>query len=142
MRDEGSEPVIVAEPDLMGGDGVVLVDDRQHLQLQQPLEGATGIEVVAAAGHIVDGQQDLPDGHPVRAKGLLVGRHEGALPHAGRGLLGGQVLGSTAQAEWPHPRRDGSGGHEHHRGLAVPRRDGVGEGDQPPDVQASVRAGQ
>ena len=31
MGDKGREPVVVAEPDLVGGDRVVLVDDRDRV---------------------------------------------------------------------------------------------------------------
>ena len=40
MGDQGRQPVVVAEADLVGGDGVVLVDDRDDAELQQPAEGA------------------------------------------------------------------------------------------------------
>ena len=37
VRDQRREPVVVAEPDLVGGDGVVLVDDRHDAELEQPV---------------------------------------------------------------------------------------------------------
>ena len=42
VRDQGGEPVVVAEADLVGGDRVVLVDDRQHAELEQPGRGCGG----------------------------------------------------------------------------------------------------
>ena len=39
VRDQGSEPVVVAVPQLVVGDGVVLVDHRHTTQLQQPIDG-------------------------------------------------------------------------------------------------------
>src|SRR5690606_22186151 len=49
VGDERPEPVVVAEADLGGGHGVVLVDDRDDPEVQQRLEGAAGVAVVAAA---------------------------------------------------------------------------------------------
>ena len=38
VRDQRGQPVVVAEPDLLGGHGVVLVDDRQRAEREQPLQ--------------------------------------------------------------------------------------------------------
>ena len=54
VGDQGGEPVVVAEPDLGGGDRVVLVDDRQHAELEQLGEGLVGVAVVRAPGHVVE----------------------------------------------------------------------------------------
>ena len=48
VGDQGGQPVVVAEADLVGGDGVVLVDDRHDAELEQPVEGALGVAVVGA----------------------------------------------------------------------------------------------
>ena len=42
VRDQGGEPVVVAEPDLLGGHRVVLVDDRQRAEGEQPLDASAG----------------------------------------------------------------------------------------------------
>ncbi len=49
MGDQRGEAVVVAEADLVGGHGVVLVDDRDDAQLQQPRQGALGVAVVGRA---------------------------------------------------------------------------------------------
>src|SRR5581483_395466 len=38
VGDQGGQPVVVAEADLFGGHGVVLVDDRQDVQFQQTVQ--------------------------------------------------------------------------------------------------------
>ena len=48
VGDEGGEPVVVAEADLVVGDGVVLVDDGHHAELEQPGERAAGVQVLLA----------------------------------------------------------------------------------------------
>ena len=45
---EGGEAVVVAEADLVVGDGVVLVDDRYDAELEQPVEGPPGVQVLLA----------------------------------------------------------------------------------------------
>ena len=42
VGDERGQAVVVAEADLVVGDGVVLVDDRHHAELEQPAERAPG----------------------------------------------------------------------------------------------------
>ena len=46
VGDEGGEAVVVAEADLVVGDGVVLVDHRDDAELEQPLQRAAGVEVL------------------------------------------------------------------------------------------------
>ena len=94
VGDEGGEPVVVAEADLARGDGVVLVDDGQHAEVEQPLEGAAGVGVVRAPGDVVGGEQHLTDGDVVPGERLGVGGEQGALADRGRGLLGREVAGA------------------------------------------------
>ena len=62
MGDQRGEPVVVAEPDLVGGDGVVLVDDRDRMQRAQPVQRALGVGVLHPHRDVVRGQQYLADG--------------------------------------------------------------------------------
>src|SRR5262249_57588000 len=64
VGDERREPVIVAEPDLVGGDRVVLVDHRQYAQFEQAAKGALGVAVVRAPHQVVGGKQDLAGLNP------------------------------------------------------------------------------
>ena len=50
VGDEGGQPVVVAETDLVVGDGVVLVHDRHHAELQQAQERVAGVQVALAVG--------------------------------------------------------------------------------------------
>ena len=99
MSDQGGEPVIVAEADLIGGDGVVLVDDRDRMERPQPVQRALGVGVLRPHRDVVCGQQHLPDGALVageRGTPCVYQRH---LSDAGRGLFGGQIGGSLRQLE-------------------------------------------
>ena len=65
VGDQRGQPVVVAEPDLVGGHGVVLVDDRDDAELEQPVERAVGVAVVPAPVQVVGGEQHLPDAQAV-----------------------------------------------------------------------------
>ncbi len=53
------EEVVVAEGDVVGRGGVVLVDHRDHVPVEQLAQGGPGVEVVRARGHVEEGQQHL-----------------------------------------------------------------------------------
>ena len=99
VRDQRREPVVVAEPDLVGGYRIVLVDHGQHAELEQPVQGALGVAVVRPAHEVVGGQQDLAGADAVPGEGGGVPGDQQALADAGRRLLGGQVAGALGQAE-------------------------------------------
>ena len=97
VRHERGQPVVVAEADLVGGHGVVLVDDRDDAEVEQAEQGALGVAVVAAADDVVGGDQHLPDGQPVLARSdWLYCASEHALPDRGGGLLRGEVARADA----------------------------------------------
>ena len=91
VGDQRSEPVVVTEADLLGGDRVVLVDHRHHAHREQPVEGALRVAVVRTSYDVLCREQHLPRGQPVPGERLGVAVHQQALPDAGRRLLGGQV---------------------------------------------------
>ena len=72
-------------------------------EVQQPVQRAERVGVLAAAHEVIGGQQHLADGDAVRAEGLGVAGHQQALAHAGGGLLGGEV----ARALRPGPAGPG-----------------------------------
>ena len=65
VGDQRGQPVVVAEPDLVGGDRVVLVDDRDDAERRAAGQGALGVAVVRAADDVVGGEQHLADGEAV-----------------------------------------------------------------------------
>ncbi len=121
----------------------VLVDHGQDPQVQQPLQGAPGVEVVGPPGHVIDREQDLAHRDRVVAERLLVCRDQGSLPDARRRLLGRQVFRSLGQAKRPHPRGDGTRGDEHELGVAlVSGGQRLDEGGETARVQAPTGRGQ
>ncbi len=144
VGDEGGEPVVVAEADLVGGDGVVLVDDGDRAHVQELVQGAVGVAVVAAAAGVVGGEEDLADADAVaRERGGVAG-HEEALPDAGGGLLAGEVLGPADEAERGESGGDGSAGDEDDlASAAVPDfGEDVDEGVDPVGVEPAGGRGE
>ncbi len=85
------EAVVVAETDLLVRHGVVLVDDGDHAELEQPAERLTGVEVLAAVDEVEGGEQDLAGDQPVAAEGVAPDPHQQVLAHRGHRLQRGQV---------------------------------------------------
>ena len=124
-----------------GGDRVVLVDHRNDAEVEQPVQGASGVGIVRAAGDVVGGQQDLTDGEVVRCERLAVCRDEGALTDAGGGLLGGQIARATEQAQRRDAGCDGAGGDQNDLGaLPAACGDHVDQSAEPGVVERAARA--
>ena len=143
MRHQCGEPIVVAEPDLGGRDGVVLVHHRHHAEGQQLAERPLGVAVVRAPHDIVAGQQDLPDGQLVPGERAGVALGQQLLPDGGGGLLGRQITGPALQAERRQPGGDRTGGHQHHlRSGGHPAGDGVHQRVEPGRIQSAGRGRQ
>ncbi len=68
----GGQVVVVAETDLFGGDGVVLIDDRDDIVLEERFEGVAGVQKAAPVGQIGTGQQHLGDMDAVNGEVLFI----------------------------------------------------------------------
>ena len=118
--DERRQAVVVAEADLVGGDGVVLVDDRQDAQPEQPLHrtlarwsGGVGFSRSPAVS------STWPATMPNGRRRLLVAVDEHVLADRRRGLLRGEIRGSGVELEEGHAGGDRAGGDEHDLGAAA-----------------------
>ena len=98
MGDQGGQAVVVAETDLLVGHGVVLVDHRDHAQLEQPGRGSGGRGGTGCGGRS-------------RAGPAAPGRRSG---RAGRGRR------STPASAGAGPRRPPPGGWPGRRAGAGP----------------------
>ena len=119
MGDQRGKPVVVAEPDLVGGHGVVLVDDRDGVQRAQPVQGALGVGVLYPHRDVVRCQQHLADGAVVAGERRAPRVHQRHLPDAGSSLLGGQIGGTLGQPQRLDPGRDRARRHDHHVGACL-----------------------
>ena len=98
--------VVVAKAQLVGGSGVVLVDDGDDLPLQQSVEGVPGVEVLGPRGHVERREEHL------RGHDMLVGEELGidveqmSLADGGRRLQVDDGGGPALATQHPHARRD------------------------------------
>ena len=76
VRDQGRQTVVVPETDLVVGDGVVLVHDRDDAELQQAREGVPGVQVALPVGEVERGEQDLAGEQALGGQGVVVDAHE------------------------------------------------------------------
>ena len=136
MGHQGRESVVVAESDLIGGHGVVFVDDRHGVQCPKPVESARRIGVLRSLGNVVRGQQHLSHGAAVPGEGRTPGVDQCHLTDAGRGLLGGQIGGPSAQTQGFDTGGNGTGRNDDHiRAGLHPCLDGIDQGRQSRTVE-------
>jgi hypothetical protein len=102
-RDLRGQPVIVAIADLVGGDGVVLVDDRHRAAPQKGGQRRARVQVAPPVPAVVQRQQDLRRGDPVGRQRLFPGARQPDLPHRRRRLrlVERQRPGPSANAARP-----------------------------------------
>ena len=78
VGDERGQAVVVAEADLVVGDGVVLVDHRHHAEVEEAPEGGPGVEVLLADREVEGREEHLAAHQPVGGEGALVARASAA----------------------------------------------------------------
>ena len=110
---ERRQRVVVAKLDLVDGDGIVLVDDRHHAQLNQAQQGVARVQVGRAAGRIVAREQHERGEQVARMELLVVGRRDDALAGRGAGLQARQVADRLA-VETQHGIATGDSARAHH----------------------------
>ena len=123
LGDAGGQPVVVAEADLGGGDGVVLVDDGDAAELEQGAERGAGIQVAAAVLAVLEREQELRGRQPLGRERIRPGAGQADLPDRGGGLLLLQLQLLAGQAEGAAGERDGAGGDQDD--LGPPRTEGA-----------------
>ena len=113
---ERGDAVVVAEPDLVVRDGVVLVDNGHDAEFQEPVEGAAGVEVLGPHEEVQRSQEHLPGYEVVSGELALIGPDEVALTHRRHGLERDRVTWAAASthAECRQARCDRARGDHHH----------------------------
>ncbi len=87
------EVVVIADFDLSGSHGIVLVDHRHNAVIQQRTQGIAGVEEALAVLHIGTRQQHLAHVDPVDGEELLPELDQAALPDRSQQLLGSDGSG-------------------------------------------------
>ena len=140
MSDQRSEAIVIAEADLIGGHRVVLVDDRHHAHLEEPVQGALSIAVVGAARHVICCEKDLADRDVTCCEGQGVLGKQHPLADTCRGLLRREVTRTTTQPQDGKPGRDRPTGDEDHLAAGGnPVSDDIDELRDAFDVDAAAR---
>ena len=110
-RDQGAQRVVVAEADLLDGNGVVLVDDGNHVQLQQAQQRIAGMQVRGAVLRIVACQQDAGRQQALARKRLGIAPRQLDGAHGCRSLQGRRIRRTLLHAQGLQPARDGAARH-------------------------------
>ena len=135
------QPVVVAEADLGGRHGVVLVDHRHRAQRQQRARGGARVEIAAALLGVVERQQHLRRRDAVARQRVGIGLGQADLPGRGGGLLSSSLQRAGWQAEMAAAERDGAGRDQDAPPgrRARQRGDVVGQRRQPVAAQLAAR---
>src|SRR5690606_32955803 len=107
VRHERGETVVVTEAELVGGDGVVLVDHGQDAELQERGDRLVGVAIAGPTDDVVHRQQDLTGGDLVPGELTLVVVGQQTLSHGGGRLLQGEAPRAPGQAERGESGGDG-----------------------------------
>ena len=102
VGDQRAQRVVVAELDLVGGDGVVFVDDRDDAELEQRAQRRARIEIALPVGEVVVRQQHLRGVQAVCAEARFVGLHQAHLADRGGGLQFVQLARPALPAQALH----------------------------------------
>ena len=130
--DAGRETVVIAVPDFVGGNRVVLVDHRHRAPFQQLGDGRARIEIAPSLFGVLQGDQDLAGADAVMAQHLRPDSRQRDLPHCRGGLAFLELERSARQFETAASERDRTGGHDQEFAtLAVQPGEVVGQRREP-----------
>ena len=127
LGDARGQPVVVAEADFGGGDGVVLVDHRDAAEAEQRAQRGARVEVAAAVLGVVQRQQQLRGGEALGRQRLAPGLRQADL--ARRRRRPASPPAAAASACRPSARRASAMAPEDdhdHLGAARAQRGDVG----------------
>ena len=141
------ESVVVPERDLVGRGRVVLVHDRNDVELEQGLERVPRVHVARAFGQVRRREQDLRGFETFPAQGRVPRALETYLPERRRGLQPRQRPRPPSKAKPRQAERNRTGRHDHD--VLAPARERAdlrgarreqGAADLPPPVGDERRA--
>ena len=113
IGDQRAQGVVVAELDLVGDDGIVLVDDRHHAQAQQSRQRRTRVQIAFAVGQVGVGQQHLRGTQLVGAETGFIDLRQAHLADGGASLQFVDIGGTALEAEAQHALGDGARADQH-----------------------------
>ena len=93
MGDERRDSIIVAEPNFIISDGIVLIDNGHDAHLKKTLQRAAGVQILGAVKKVVGHQEDLTAHEPVDVERIVPDPHETTLPYGAGHLLREHIFG-------------------------------------------------
>ena len=126
MGNERGEAVVVAEADLVIGDGVVLVDHGHDAEGEQALERLAGVEVLLTVPEVERSQQDLARNEAVGGEHHVPRRHQPVLAHGRHRLERGQIGRTPPPEDFGQGRQPGADRARAHHHDLVAVGDGIG----------------
>ena len=139
--DAGGQPVVVAIADFVGGDGVVLVDDRDRAPLQQRVDGRARIQIAPPLLGVAERHQHLAGGDAVPRQRLGPGARQRDLADRRGGLAVFELERTCRQLEHGAAERDRAGGDDQHVALVAVELGDVGGQRRKPRFAAAGRRG-
>jgi hypothetical protein len=110
-RRQRGEIVVIADFDFGGRHGVIFVNDRHDIVIQQRAQGIAGVEETLAVFHIGAGQQHLANVNTINRKQLFPQLDKTALSHRRQQLFRRNGRGQFRVAEVLTPGGNRPGGH-------------------------------
>src|SRR5690606_29011528 len=120
----------VTKTDFIGDNGVVLVDDRHHIQIEQGAQGAARIEIALAVGEVVMGDEDLCGLLFATGEACLPGSNQPHLPYSCSSLQFVHCPGTSTPAKATHARSDGTGRYQHQLDTRLTQRNHLVDPDR------------
>jgi len=126
MREQGGDPIVVAEPDLVVRDGVVLVHHRNATEFEKPLQRLARVQVLTTIDEIVRNEQYLGGNDSECREFGVVHLHQSTLPDRGQRLEGAHVGGTFGESQGRDSGRHRRRGHQHHVVATRPQAGDLG----------------
>lgn len=120
--DDGGKRIVIAEVatlELIDRNGIVFVDDRNDVHIEQLTECIFHVAAADGLRGDICREQDLRDVLMIFAEEFIVGKHQLALADGGKRLLFGGVVRALRQSELAHAHANGAGRNEHDATAAV-----------------------
>jgi hypothetical protein len=123
VGDERTERVVVPEPDFVGRDRVVFVDDRNHTETEQREQRRARVEITAPVREIFMRQENLRGVQVEARERGFISLHQSHLTDRGRGLQLVHALRPLLPSQPLHALDDRAARHQQYAapGLAQPR---------------------
>jgi hypothetical protein len=113
VRHQGGQAVVVAVADLVVGDGVVLVDDGDHAEVEEAAQRLARVQVLRPHAEVVGREQHLACEQPVPTEDRAEPLHQSRLTDRRHRLQRADVGRPRPHPERREPGGDRARAHQH-----------------------------